>query len=164
MLWTLEDAFGHLLDDYDDPLVPSRALLYAAREAADWLDDADAVLLQAPDAEVYDVDVGAWSAAAKLVGEPRDREQRAQAARHALTIELVGLGRLLDDLPAQLAYTIALARTSGLSWGEVGRALGVSQQAAHKRHSKAVDELLALQHAEDIRDWADRSRQRRRRR
>lgn len=28
------------------------------------------------------------------------------------------------------------ARAAGASWGQIGRALGISQQAAHRRYSK----------------------------
>jgi len=33
---------------------------------------------------------------------------------------------------------IALARTQGFSWEEIGAALGISRQAAHSRYARAV--------------------------
>ena len=50
---------------------------------------------------------------------------------------------LLTDLmkagDEQLAWLIAEARHKGLSWAEVGEALGISKQGAHKRFAQQVE-------------------------
>ena len=44
---------------------------------------------------------------------------------------VTALRRLADDLEASLVQS---ARLAGWSWQEIGDALGVSRQAAHKKH------------------------------
>lgn len=53
---------------------------------------------------------------------------------------LVRLRGELDQIETELA---AAAIRAGLSWSEIGAALGVSKQAAHRRHGRAVRTILA---------------------
>ena len=46
---------------------------------------------------------------------------------------VVALRRLADDLEAR---HVGLARRRGWSWEQVGDALGISKQAAHKKHRR----------------------------
>lgn len=60
-------------------------------------------------------------------GEPAVRLQALSALR-----------RELDSMETELA---AHALRSGMSWREIGGAIGVTKQAAHRRHSQGVAEL-----------------------
>jgi hypothetical protein len=54
---------------------------------------------------------------------------------------------LTDMLKAgdeQLTWVIAEARHKGLSWTDIGAALGISKQAAHKRFARQLESTLAL--------------------
>jgi len=51
---------------------------------------------------------------------------------------LSALRRELDSIETELA---AQAVRAGMSWREIGRAIGVSKQAAHRRHSQSIAEL-----------------------
>ncbi|RAV11694.1 hypothetical protein DQP55_13230 [Mycolicibacterium sp. GF69] len=49
------------------------------------------------------------------------------------------LGAARDDLARarqRYAASVDAARTAGLSWGEIGRVLGVSRQQLHRRFSR----------------------------
>lgn len=48
---------------------------------------------------------------------------------------VVSLRRLADRLEAS---TVAVAIENGWSWSEVAAALGVSRQAAHKKHARRL--------------------------
>ncbi len=45
------------------------------------------------------------------------------------------LRSLIGELEDQIAGGIAVARAQGAEWHDIGRALGVSKQAAHKRYA-----------------------------
>jgi len=47
------------------------------------------------------------------------------------------LNQDLKDLEAQLDAAVAGARTAGVSWGKIGRAVGISRQGAQKRWESA---------------------------
>ena len=49
--------------------------------------------------------------------------------------EISALRAVVGSLELEL---VALARDQGFSWNEIGAALGVSRQAAHKRFAAAV--------------------------
>lgn len=56
--------------------------------------------------------------------------------------QLPELVKLRDALDLELERAAALAVVDGgWSWGDVGRALGVSRQYAHKRYSGVVERL-----------------------
>ena len=44
----------------------------------------------------------------------------------------------------QLTWLIAEARHKGMSWTDIGEALGISKQAAHKRFARQLESTLAL--------------------
>jgi hypothetical protein len=46
---------------------------------------------------------------------------------------VVALRRLADQVEAE---QVAAARAAGWSWDQIGDALGVSRQAAHKKHGR----------------------------
>lgn len=46
---------------------------------------------------------------------------------------VANLRRLADDLEAR---NVATARRQGWSWEQIGDALGISKQAAHKKHRR----------------------------
>lgn len=73
----------------------------------------------------------------------KDRERRLREALHRVLEQLSIEGSSLDlveDLPILEAFVddyaqarIAEARSSGASWADISRRLGVSRQAVHKR-------------------------------
>lgn len=52
--------------------------------------------------------------------------------------QLAAYRRAAEAQRARLAQLVAEARGQGATWAEIGRALGVSGQAAHKRFSTAT--------------------------
>ena len=66
-----------------------------------------------------------------MAGEPRATE-----LFYPQTLPEIGeLRAVVATLELDL---VALARSQGFSWNEIGAALGVSRQAAHKRFAAAV--------------------------
>ncbi len=73
----------------------------------------------------------------------KDRERRLREALHGVLQQLSDEGSALDlvgDIPILETFVddyaqarIADARSSGASWAEIARRLGVSKQAVHKR-------------------------------
>lgn len=64
----------------------------------------------------------------------------AQAARDAADVDpatglraVLALRRLIDDLERR---QVRRARDAGWSWQQIGDALGISRQAAHKKHGR----------------------------
>lgn len=53
--------------------------------------------------------------------------------RIALMGDLADVARRVRDVELQLGRDVSEARRRGLTWEEVGMALGVTKQAAHKR-------------------------------
>ena len=59
----------------------------------------------------------------------------------------LGIYFLTDMVKAgdeQLLWLVAEARHKGLSWTEIGSALGISKQAAHKRFADQVNRAVSL--------------------
>ena len=76
----------------------------------------------------------------------RDRERRLREALYGALAEVsaeVGALDLVEDIPILDAFVddyvaarIADARSSGASWADIARRLGVSRQAVHKRFQR----------------------------
>ncbi|WP_016906621.1 hypothetical protein [Streptomyces xiaopingdaonensis] len=70
-----------------------------------------------------------------------EAEQTVESARAAVDADpevgLRGLAALRQLVERTEAAQVANARRAGWSWDEIGRALGVSRQAAHKKHGGA---------------------------
>jgi len=58
---------------------------------------------------------------------------RAHVSPRAALFELGELTDQLRDLEQQIAQNLQLARTAGVSWTQVGRAVGLSKQGAQQR-------------------------------
>ena len=54
---------------------------------------------------------------------------------------VLALRRLIDDLERR---QVAQARRAGWSWQQIGDALGISRQAAHKKYPQAVPNVMAI--------------------
>ena len=68
-------------------------------------------------------------------------------------VRLAAITQLRRQLEAVETEAAADALRAGLSWREIGAALGISKQAAHRRHSKDVGELdraAATQEADNV--------------
>ena len=63
-----------------------------------------------------------------------DLASKVDAATSPLEV-LEALRHLRGAVLAEEAEAVAAARAAGASWGEVGRRLGVSRQAAQQRHT-----------------------------
>jgi hypothetical protein len=64
---------------------------------------------------------------------------------------------LTDMLKAgdeQLTWLIAEARHKGMSWTDIGAALGISKQAAHKRFARQVESALASAPYQELSNWS----------
>jgi ATP-dependent Clp protease ATP-binding subunit ClpX len=66
-------------------------------------------------------------------------EQMRSAPTEKLLRLAAGVEPLVDDVTAYQAFTVDLLRERGVSWAEIGGALGVSRQAAWKRFAKGPD-------------------------
>ena len=53
--------------------------------------------------------------------------------------ELVAARNDLDRARSRYAEAVRSARVAGLSWGEIGRLLGVAKQSLHRRFRDTVD-------------------------
>jgi len=73
-------------------------------------------------------------------------DRRADPASQAVD-EVVVWRQCLDALSPTLRAVLWLRHVEGLSFAEIGRALGKSKVAAHRLHARALD-LLARTHAE----------------
>ena len=59
----------------------------------------------------------------------------ALAADDDPALAFVGIAGLRDAADSLERYQVEQARASGWTWAEIGRCLGVSAQAAHRRHA-----------------------------
>lgn len=79
----------------------------------------------------------------------RKRPRTADVLRQALVVDpmsearehLEGFPRYRGELEAAQANAVYEARNVGLSWAEIGAALGITQQAAHKRYAEPLSLL-----------------------
>ena len=62
---------------------------------------------------------------------------------HEARERLASFPRWRADLEQSQTRAVQEARSVGLSWADVGEALGISQQAAHKRYAELVSVLDA---------------------
>jgi hypothetical protein len=76
-------------------------------------------------------------AALDLVAE--DGEYEIDSEQQLLWLAIYLLTDLMKGGDEQLAWLISEAKHKGLSWAEVGEALGISRQAAHKRFARQVE-------------------------
>jgi len=69
--------------------------------------------------------------------ERKARDHAGEQLRGAPSEKLLrlaaGVEPLVDDVAAYQAFSVAILRERGVSWAEIGGALGVSRQAAWKR-------------------------------
>lgn len=68
----------------------------------------------------------------ELEQEAQSLHRASEAGDHAAALRAAAALRQLADQSERQA--VKRARTAGWSWREIGAALGVSAQAAHKRH------------------------------
>ena len=59
-----------------------------------------------------------------------------QRVGNADEIELADLVAMRDDLEQAIADAVAIQRTWGRSWADIGRGLGTSRQAAQQHYGK----------------------------
>jgi hypothetical protein len=73
-----------------------------------------------------------------------------QAARSSAPERgLKAVARLREELDALERHHVHAACSEGWTWSKISLALGVSKQAAHKRHAKAVRALIEAEEAAD---------------
>ena len=71
---------------------------------------------------------------------PYDAAKQLRAAETEKLLKLVaGVEPLVQDVAAYQALNVEIARERGVSWAEIGGALGVSRQAAWKRFAKGPE-------------------------
>jgi len=66
-------------------------------------------------------------------------EQLRGAATEKLLTLVAGVEPLVEDVAAYQAFNVNLLRERGVSWAEIGGALGVSRQAAWKRFARGPE-------------------------
>ena len=66
-------------------------------------------------------------------------EQLRGAATEKLLTLVAGVEPLVEDVAAYQAFNVDLLRERGVSWAEIGGALGVSRQAAWKRFARGPE-------------------------
>jgi len=78
-----------------------------------------------------------WSGSPRVAstgGSPTSLWRRSHCDRlRAIADERAGVRRRLDELDAAVVEQVRRERSAGASWADVGRALGVSRQAARQR-------------------------------
>src|SRR3954453_13008856 len=63
---------------------------------------------------------------------------------------LDAIATLRTELEALERHHVAKAGAQGWSWSRIARALGVSKQAAHKKHARAVRALTQAEEGEGV--------------
>jgi hypothetical protein len=76
---------------------------------------------------------------AALHAVAEEGEYEIDSEQQLLWLAIYLLTDLMKAGDEQLAWLIAEARHKGLSWAEVGEALGISKQGAHKRFAQQVE-------------------------
>jgi len=65
----------------------------------------------------------------------RAASRRAGSADPADVAELIGLA---DDLDAAIVQAVKALRSSGFSWADLAREMGVTRQAVHARYASRI--------------------------
>lgn len=80
-------------------------------------------------------------------------EYSVESEQQLLWLAMYLLTDMVKAGDEQLAWLIAEARHKGMSWTDIGAALGISKQAAHKRFARQVESTLALAETQEFRSW-----------
>ena len=76
-------------------------------------------------------------------GERQARDHAGEQLRGAPSEKLLrlvaGVEPLVEDVAAYQAFNVEILRERGVSWAEIGGALGVSRQAAWKRFARGPE-------------------------
>jgi hypothetical protein len=72
------------------------------------------------------------------------REYVVETEQQLLWLGIYFLTDMVKAGDEQLLWLVAEARHKGLSWTEIGSALGISKQAAHKRFADQVNRAVSL--------------------
>lgn len=80
-------------------------------------------------------------------------EYRVESEQQLLWLAMYLLTDMVKAGDEQLSWLIAEARHKGMSWTDIGAALGISKQAAHKRFARQVQSTLALAKTQESRSW-----------
>ena len=75
------------------------------------------------------------------VRQPRDHagNQLRAAPTEKLLRLVAGVEPIVEDVGAYQAFSVSVLRARGVSWAEIGGALGVSRQAAWKRFARGPE-------------------------
>ena len=63
---------------------------------------------------------------------------------------LEAIAELRGELEALERHHVAKAVAQGMSWSQIAQALGVSKQAAHKKHARTIRELAERANGDDV--------------
>jgi hypothetical protein len=80
-------------------------------------------------------------------------EYSVESEQQLLWLAMYLLTDMVKAGDEQLTWLIAEARHKGMSWTDIGAALGISKQAAHKRFARQVKSTLALAATQEFRSW-----------
>jgi hypothetical protein len=76
-------------------------------------------------------------------GGRQGRDHVGETMRGAATAKLLelvaGVEPLVEDVTAYQVFGVAVLRDRGVSWADIGRALGVTRQAAWKRFARGPE-------------------------
>lgn len=67
-----------------------------------------------------------------------DQESRYRVSKDHWNAVLVSLGALQSAIDSTIASSVGDARADGVTWEEIGDALGLTKQGAHKRYGSPV--------------------------
>lgn len=73
-------------------------------------------------------------------------EQLRTAPTEKLLMLVAGVEPLVEDVAAYQTFNVDLLRERGVSWAEIGGALGVSRQAAWKRFARGTRVRVVASH------------------
>lgn len=109
-----------------------------------------------PLALTHGAEPGAWDHLRALLDSENsitpELEQRAVTAGALAT--LAGLQELRQGVEAQSVIMVAVARAAGVSWADIGSAVGMTMQGAQQRYASAVADLHAIRSDDELQDWS----------